>query len=58
MPVNPRTARILFGAALTLYLLWIAALASLDVLSAHGRADVKPPRATAPDVTTPKPPKN
>jgi len=33
--VKPKTARTLLGAALTLYFLWVAALAGLVVMSRH-----------------------
>jgi hypothetical protein len=48
--VKPKTARTLFGAALTLYFLWVAALASLVVVSPYRPADgkLRPPKARDP----------
>jgi hypothetical protein len=46
--VNTKVARILFGAALALYLLWFAALVTLGIVSGARPGDAKPHPATPP----------
>jgi hypothetical protein len=57
--MTPKSARLLFGAALVVYFLWVAALATMAVVSASRPGDARSrlipaPAASPSDANSPK----